>query len=194
MTCNVVKENMIHQWILNNGICLTFHSRNKWLQIDTSEKSGIKQLPSVRIKDVTNSIDVSKKNGDYYWNDYAKSYTEGNFESKGQPFSFYMQRNEQFQKVYENTEHIEYLKDVGFDKVFLQDRRYRDRMPRITWCNFTNTRHIKSYERLKNTSEVDSRYIASTTIFERYPTLGCCLTPLLIIGAIILFIIVISSL
>lgn len=187
---------MIHQWILYNGICITYHSTENWIQIDTSEESEIKQLPSVRIKDVTNSIDLSKADGDYYWDDYAKYYAEGTFASKGEPFSFYMRRTEQFQTVYENSEHIGYLKSVGFEKVYLRDRRYSDRMPRIAWCNFTNTRHIKSYARLNNTRHLDSQYIASTPIFEREPHLGCvlsCLLPLLLIlGAIFLFLMLLS--
>ena len=185
------RETMIHEWILNNGICITYHSELKWIQIDTHEESEIKQLPSVRIKKVTNSIEHSKDSGNYYWNDYSRYYTEGNFESKGQPFSFYMERNEQFQKVYENTKHIEYLKDIGFDLVYLRDRRYRDRMQRIEWTNYTNTQNIKSYNKLNNSIDADLKYKKSWTFLQRNSEHGCllgCLSIVVIgIGIILLF-------
>ena len=92
-----------------------------------------------------------------------------------------MERNEQFQEVYENTEHIEYLKDIGFDLVYLRDRRYRDRMQRIEWTNYTNTQNIKSYNKLNNSIDADLKYKKSWTFLQRNSEHGCLFGCLLIV-------------
>lgn len=184
---------MIHEWILHNGICITYHSEKEWLQIDYSNINDLRLKP-VRFKEVGNGIDNAKKQGNFYWRDYSRYYTEGDTETKGEPFSFYMKRNSQFEKTYENEKNIQYLQNVGFDLEYLRDRRYKDRMPRITWQNYRNTESIKSYKRLPDSNDADERYRNSWTIFERYENLGCilgCLLP--IIGFIVVFFLILIA-
>jgi len=190
---------MIHEWILHNGICITYHSEHKWLQIDKIKidtRSGKTQLKSVRFKDVENGIDNVKEQGSYYWSDYSRYYTDGDTKTKGEPFSFYLERNSQFEKTYENEKNIQYLQNVGFERINLRDRRYNDRMPRIAWDNYTNTKSIRTYKILDHSYLADTRYENSWTFFERYETLGCLfgclLIPIIIIGFII-FISIFSS-